>query len=128
MSFTAKADKITWLGRVITLIATFPFLPSLYMKLRPPPEFPQQMAHLGMPASIVPTLAVLEGLCILLYLIPRTSVLGAILFTGYLGGAICTHLRVGEGIFLHVIIGGLIWLGIYLREPRLWQVLPFRRS
>lgn len=124
----AKADKLTWLGRVITLIVTLPFIMSLYMKLNPNPQAIEGMTHLGWPGVLTMTLAVLEGLCIVLYLIPQTSVLGAILFTGYVGGAICTHLRVGDPVYIQVVLGILVWLGIYLREPRLRQILPIRRA
>lgn len=86
------------------------------------------MAHLGLPQSLLLTFACLEILCIVLYLIPTTAGMGAILFTGYLGGAICTHLRVGESVVMPVILGVLVWLALYLREPRLWKILPLRRS
>jgi hypothetical protein len=121
-----KADKKTWLGRVLSVILMAPFVMSLIMKLRPNAEAIQGMVHLGFPESLTLTLAILEGLCIVVYLIPQTSVLGAVLFTGYLGGAICTHLRVGDPVYIQVALGVLIWLGIYLREPRLRQIFPFR--
>jgi hypothetical protein len=122
-----KADKLTWIGRVLSLLVALPFLLSVYMKVFPNADFAKGLEHLGLPANLTVTLAVLEGMCIVFYLIPQTAVLGAILFTGYLGGAILTHLRIGESVLLHVAIGGVIWLGIYLREPRLRQILPIRR-
>jgi hypothetical protein len=73
-------------------------------------------------------LAVLELTCIAVYLIPPTSVLGAVLMTGYLGGAILTHWRIGDMFATHVVLGLLIWLGVYLREPRLAWLLPVRRG
>jgi len=128
MAPLGKTDKITWLGRGVSLLAVLPFFMSVYMKLRPNPEFAQQMAHLGLPMSLNMTLAVLEGLCIVLYLFPTTTVLGAILFTGYLGGAICTHLRVGESVYIQTLLGVLLWFGVYLREPRLRKILPLRST
>ena len=86
----------------------------------------QGFEHLGWPASITTKLGILEILCATLYLIPQISVLGAIILTGYLGGAIATHVRIGEPIYLHVVIGIFIWLGLYLREPRLDNLLPIR--
>ena len=71
-------------------------------------------------------IGILELACTIIYVIPRTAVLGAILLTGYLGGAILTHLRVGEPIFLQVIFGVLIWGGLYLRDPRLRVLIPLR--
>jgi hypothetical protein len=72
-------------------------------------------------------LAILEISCVVIYLIPATSVLGAILLTGYIGGAICTHLRVGDPFFLQIAIGIFVWLGLYLRESRLQELIPLRR-
>jgi hypothetical protein len=71
-------------------------------------------------------LGILELTCTVLYLIPQTAVLGAILLTGYLGGAIATHVRLGEGIIMHVVIGIVFWLGIYLRDSRLRALIPLR--
>jgi hypothetical protein len=71
-------------------------------------------------------LAILELTCVIVYLVPPTSVLGAVLLTGYLGGAICTHWRVGDMFVVHIVLGLVIWLGIYLREPRLKALLPLR--
>jgi hypothetical protein len=85
------------------------------------------MADHGYPAGVALPLFIVELVCVLLYAIPRTAVLGAILLTGYLGGAVATHVRVGEPWFLPVIFGVLVWLGIYLREPRLRELAPLRR-
>ncbi len=84
-------------------------------------------AHLGLPLSLVRTLIVLEAVAILLYAIPGTAVIGAILLTGYMGGAICTHLRIGEPVVIQSLIPVLAWLGLYLREPRLQALIPYRR-
>jgi hypothetical protein len=85
-------------------------------------------AHLGLPESMIRPLGVLELSCVIIYLIPRTSVLGAILLAGYMGGAICTHWRVGEPFILQASLGILVWLGLYLREPRLRGLLPQRTT
>ena len=98
------------------------------MKFTTHPELLRGMAHLGLPESLAKPLGLLELLCVVVYLIPGTSVLGAILFTGYVGGAILTHLRIGEPVFIQIALGVLIWLGLYLREPRLRELLPLRRS
>ena len=73
-------------------------------------------------------LGILEVACTVIYLIPRTAVLGAILLTGYLGGATATHVRIGEPWFMPVLLGVVVWLGIYLRDPRLRALIPLRRS
>ena len=64
----------------------------------------------------------------MLYLIPRLSILGAIVLTGFLGGAIATHLRIGEPVVMHIVLGLLIWGGLFLREPRLREILPLRKA
>jgi hypothetical protein len=87
--------------------------------------------ELGYPADSILTFGLVELACVALYMIPRTAVLGAVLLTGYLGGAIATHVRVGNPLFSHVLfptyVAALIWGGLYLRDARLRAVLPFRR-
>jgi hypothetical protein len=115
-----------WVGRVISLLASLVFLLSAFMKLRGGAELSQGMAHLGLPMSLVVPLAIVEVSSVVTYLIPTTSVLGAILLTGYMGGAICTHLRVGDPFFVQVVLGIFVWLGLYLRDNRLRALLPLR--
>lgn len=119
--------KLVWTGRVITGLVSAMFLMSASMKLRGGPELAQGFTHLGLPASMVLPLAILEAGCVLVYLVPATAVLGAVLLTGYLGGAICTHWRVGDPFVVQVVLGLVMWLGPYLREPRLHALLPLRR-
>jgi len=92
------------------------------MKLMRHPEVIKGMSHLGLPESLIMPLGVIELLCVVLYLVPKTSIFGAILFTGYVGGAIVTHLRMGEPVYLHIALGIVIWLGLYLRRPQLRQL------
>jgi len=86
---------------------------------------------LGYPAATVVPIGLVELVCLVLFLVPRTAVLGAILLTGHLGGAIATHVRVGSPLLSHTLfpiyVAALIWGGLYLREPRLRELLPFRR-
>jgi len=96
------------------------------MKLKGGAEVMQGMAHLGLPESLIMPLAILEISCVVIYLIPATSVLGTILLTGYIGGAICTHLRVGDPFFIQIALGIVVWLGLYLRENRLKALIPLR--
>jgi hypothetical protein len=104
------------------------FVFSAAMKLFGGSDVTQGMAQLGLPERMLVPLAILEAACAIVYLIPATSVLGAILLAGYMGGAICTHWRVGDWYVLQILIAILVWVGIYLREPRLRAVLPLRRS
>lgn len=120
------ADKTTWAGRGLTALALPPFLMGAYMMLTKNPQALEGMAKVGWPASSMPTIATLMLGSLALYLIPRTAVLGAVLLTGYLGGAVATHLRAGESAAAPVIVALIAWGGIYLREPRLRALLPLR--
>lgn len=122
----AATGKAVWAGRVISVLASLVFVMSALMKLKGGPEIEQAMAHLGLPQSMVLPLAILEISCVVLYLIPQLSVPGAILLAGYIGGAICTHWRVGDPFFVQIALGILIWVGLYLREPRLKALIPLR--
>jgi hypothetical protein len=121
-----SSGKVAWVGRGISILASLPFLLSGVMKLKGGPELTKGFAHLGLPETMTMPLAILELTCVVVYLIPPTSVLGAILLAGYLGGAICTHWRVGDPFYAQIVIGLLVWLGLYLREPRLMRILPLR--
>jgi hypothetical protein len=120
--------KRVWIGRVISGLAVLPFVPSALMKFKGGAELTQGLAHLGISESIVVPLAILELACVLVYVVPQTAVLGAILLTGYVGGTIVTHWRVGDPFFIQVALGLLVWLGLYLREPRLADLLPLRKA
>jgi DoxX-like protein len=122
----ANRGKLVWIGWVITVLASLLFLMSAFMKLKGGRELEEGMSHMGLPSSMVLPLAAVELTCVAIYLIPPTSILGAILLTGYLGGAICTHWRVGDPSFVQALLGVFIWLGIYLREPRVRVLMPFR--
>jgi hypothetical protein len=122
----SASGKIVWVGRVISGLVSLLFAMSAFMKLKGGAEVMQGMAHLGLPESLIMPLAIVEISCVAIYAIPATSVLGAILLTGYIGGAICTHLRVGDPFFMQIAIGIFIWLGLYLRENRLKALIPLR--
>ena len=88
--------------------------------------------QLGYPRSIVFTLGVILLTCVVVYVVPRTAVLGAVLLTGYLGGAVATHVRVGSPLFTHILfpiyLGALLWGGLLLRDARLRQFFPVRSA
>lgn len=125
---TTRNKKVIWVGRVLSWLLMPLFAMSAFMKFTGGPEVVEGMTHLGIPQSLLFPLGLIEVLCIVIYLIPITSVLGAILFTGYMGGAILAHVRIGEPVYTHVALGMAIWLGVYLRDPRLRALLPFRRT
>ena len=124
----SASGKIVWVGRVISTLVSLLFAMSAIMKLRGGAEVVQGMAHLGLPESLIVPLGILEISCVVIYAIPATAVLGAILLTGYIGGAILAHLRVGDPFFVQIAIGILIWLGLYLRENRLKALMPLRKK
>ena len=124
----AASGRVVWVGRAISVLVSLVFLLSAFIKLKGGPELTQGMAHLGLPESMVTPLAVLELSCVVIYLVPATSVLGAILLAGYVGGTICTAWRVGDPSFLQIGLGIIVWLGLYLREPRLRALIPIRTA
>lgn len=122
-----RTDKMTWAGRGLTALAMLPFAMGAFMTLSKNPEALKGMVELGWPATSAPLIMTLMLSSVALYLIPPTAVLGALLLTGYLGGATATHLRVGQAPTAAVVVGVLVWLGLWLREPRLRALLPLRR-
>jgi DoxX-like protein len=118
--------KSVWTGRVISVLVSLVFVFSGVMKVVGGPELDKGMEHLELAKVPVIPLAILELTVVAVYMIPQTAVLGAILLTGYLGGTILTAWRVGDPVYVQVILGILVWLGIYLREERLRALIPFR--
>lgn len=120
--------KLMWTGRVISGLIALLLTMSAVMKLMGGAEVMAGFARMGLPESLRVPLGILEFSCVAIYLIPATSVTGAILLTGYVGGAIVTHLRIGEPVYIQITLGILIWLGLYLREQRLKALIPLRTS
>ena len=123
------SKKMLWTGRIVSALLALFLLMDGVMKLVKPPVVVEATVRLGYPESVIVGLGIVLLTCTVLYLIPTTSVLGAILLTGYLGGAVATHLRVGEGLFpvsFPIIMGVLIWFGLYLRDQRLRALVPLR--
>jgi hypothetical protein len=118
-----------WAGRIISALPVLGLAFSAFGKLRGQPEVVQIFTgHFGYPAQTLTTIGVLEVTCAVLYAIPQTSVLGAVLMTGYLGGAVATHVRVSETAWVFAaVLGAMAWLGLFLRDPRLRELLPLRR-
>jgi len=119
-----------WAGCVLTSIAGLFLLFDGACKLFNPSFVVQASQRLGLPVDLAPGIGMLLLICSLLYLIPRTAVLGAVMLSGYLGGAVAIHLRAGSTTFetvFPVIFALIAWSGVYLREPRLCALLPLRR-
>jgi hypothetical protein len=123
------SKKRLWAGRVLSALPALFLLLDGIMKLVKPAVVVEATVQLGYPESVILGLGLVLLACTVLYLIPRTSILGAILLTGYLGGAVATHVRVGDGLFpisFPVVLGVLIWGGLFLRDDRLRALLPLR--
>ncbi|HEX6962381.1 MAG TPA: DoxX family protein [Lacipirellula sp.] len=118
---------MTWTGWTLTIALSLLLVFSGVMKIMGPPDVAKEFTRLGYPEGKSIGIAIAELGSTVLYVIPQTSVLGAILLTGYLGGATATHVRVEEGFAGPVIIGIFVWLGVYLRDRRLRELVPWRR-
>jgi hypothetical protein len=129
VSPATRAGKAVIVGRILSGLAILFLLMDGVIKLPPMAQVIESLQQLGYPATtgMARGLGALSLVCTLLYAIPRTSVIGAILVTGLLGGAIATHLRAQSPVFSHLLfgvyIGALVWGGLYLRNPRLREVL-----
>ena len=116
-----------WAGYIMSTLPVLLFLMGAVMSILQPPSVVEGTVQAGYPAHLVLPLGIVELVCAIIYVIPRTSVLGAILLTGYLGGAVATHVRIGEmTFFVPIIVGILVWGGLFLRDPRIRALIPLR--
>jgi hypothetical protein len=125
----ATSKKMLWTGRIMSALPALFLLLDGIMKLIKPAPVVEATVRLGYPESVILGVGIVLIASTLLYLIPRTSILGAILLTGYLGGAVATHVRVGENMFsvlFPFFFGLLIWGGLYFRDDRLRALIPLR--
>jgi hypothetical protein len=129
MQLTAPPTSKTLqrVGVVVSILPCLLLLMSAGMKLSHGPEIVEGFKHLGYPESLILPLGVVELLATLLYLVPQTAALGAVLLTGYIGGAVATHARLEEPVWTAVGLGVAVWLGLYLRDGRVRLLLPLRR-
>ena len=117
----------TWTGRILSALPVLAMGFSASFKFLKSPQLVEGFTHFGYQESIITTLGVVEALCALIYAIPRTSFVGAILVTGYLGGATATHARIGDPSFVGpVILGVVAWLGLFLRDARVRALVTSR--
>ena len=117
-----------WTGYIVSALPVALLLMSAVMKMAKPAFIVEGFTKHGYAENVILPLGIVEFVCTVVYLVPRTSVLGAILLTGYLGGATATHVRAGEQFIGPVIFGVLVWLGLYLRDARLRALIPLRGS
>lgn len=115
-----------WAGYIISALPIMLLIFSASGKFIKPEGMEANIEPLGWTMGQMTWLGLVEAACVIIYLIPRTAVLGAILLAAYLGGATATHVRIGDPFFIPIIAGILLWLGLRLREPRLRSLIPLR--
>lgn len=125
-----QSKTTTYAGWTLSVLVILFMIMDLTMKFMQLPIVLSTTEQLGWPASSVTTLAILLLISTALYTVPKTSVLGAILLTGYLGGAIASHVRIGSPLFTHDLFGVylalFVWGGLYLRDARIRALIPLR--
>ncbi|MBC9797828.1 DoxX family protein [Sinomicrobium weinanense] len=122
------SKKMFWTGRIISILLILFLLLDAIMKIVKATPAVEGSIALGYPESAVVPMGIILLICTIFYIVPRTSILGAILLTGYLGGATTTHFRVGEPVWFAVIFGILVWLALYFCDERLRTLIPFRKK
>jgi hypothetical protein len=127
---SASSTAVLWIGRVLSILVSLFMLLDGVMKLFKPQFVVEATTKLGYPETVILPLGVILIASTVLYIVPPTAVLGAILLTGYLGGAVASHLRAGDDWFpvlFPAVFGVLIWLGLYLRDSRIRAIVPIRK-
>lgn len=122
----SKGAKIG--GWVLSILPCLLLLMSASMKFIQPAGFEEGLQHMGWTAGQMKTLGIVEIAIVLVYLFPRTAVLGAILITAYMGGAVATHVRVGDPFWTQILVGVFIWGGLWLRDTGIRAMIPLRSN
>lgn len=122
------SKAMLWTGRVVSAIPVLMMgVMGAVMLVAHPEQITEGLAKYGYPTNVGRPLVIVQIACVVLYAIPQTAVLGAILLTGWLGGAVATHVRAGEPFWMALIMGVIVWLGLYLRDGRVRALTPLRR-
>jgi DoxX-like family len=122
------SKRILWTVRILTAVVILTLVPSAVLKLIHHPTAVEGFTRMGIPPGAIMPIAIVELLCLALYLIPRTAVFGAVMLTGYLGGATVANI-IARSDFIHALAVGLVvWVGVWLRVPELQGLIPIRRT
>lgn len=124
----SESKAMVWTGRVLSALPVLLLLFSASAKLTQNTQAVEGFRAFGFPEGVGFTIGIVELACTILYVVPQTAVLGAILLTGYLGGATVTHVRVEESFVIPIFVGVLLWGGLYLRDARVRSLMPIRRA
>jgi DoxX-like family len=125
----SASKKVLWAGKIISTLSLLFLGLDAILHLATPAPVVEAFARLGIPLSLSAPIGAIELACVALYAIPRTAVLGAVLLTGYLGGAVAIHVRAGSSLLetiFPVIVATLVWTGVFFREERLRSIIPVR--
>ncbi|HET9838490.1 MAG TPA: DoxX family protein [Candidatus Angelobacter sp.] len=125
-SGTVRSSGMVWAGRILSGLIVVALSALNAMGLLHKAESLKHFVAYGYPESAFVPISIVFFVCIVVYAIPRTAIFGAILFTGYFGGAVATHVRAGEPYFFPIVVAVLVWLGIFLRDARLRALVPLR--
>ena len=130
MAASSSVSKAAlWAGRVMSALAILMLLFSSVMKLMKPPAVVEGFVRAGIPERLIIPVGVIELACVIVYAIPQTAVLGAILMTGLMGGATLTEIRIGDPTWpVPVVLGMLAWGGLFMRDVRLRELIPLRKA
>ena len=123
----SPSKAVLWISYIMSAIPVLMLFMSAGMKISKVPMVTEGFAKMGFPAGVIMPIGIIELLCTVLYIIPQTAVLGAILLTGYLGGAIVTHVRAEEAFIGPLVFGVLVWGGLFLRDARIRNLIPLRK-
>ena len=128
---TKTLHRALWAGRIMSALVVIALLADGTIQLFAPAQIASMLQETGFAMDSTRIVGTVLLACVILYAIPATAVLGAILVTGFLGGAICAHLRIGElgspPEFISLLLGAMTWGGLYLRDPRIRAILPLMR-
>jgi hypothetical protein len=131
VSETSTSQRALWAGRIMSAFVVIALVTDGTLQLFAPAQFASMLQETGFAMDSTRVVGPILLACVILYAIPATAVLGAILVTGFLGGAICAHLRIGElgspPEFISLLLGAMTWGGLYLRDPRIRAILPLMR-
>ena len=126
------SKKMLWTGRIVSWVITALLLLDAGMKVLQVPQVMEGTLKVGYPAGAVRPIGIILLVCLICYVIPRTSVLGAILLTGYMGGAVATNVRISAPLFSYVLtpvyVGALVWGGLFLQDERVRALIPLRKD
>jgi DoxX-like family len=129
IQLASPSKAALWTGRVMSALPVLMILFGSVVKLMRLPSVVEAFTRIGVPERLILPVGTIELLCCVIYVIPQTAVLGAILMTGLLGGATITGLRIGDPSYpLPVILGMLAWGGLFMRDPRLRELIPMRKK